>query len=131
VTCGPLRRVSRQVPLTPRPRGDVRETHNPQVNGFTEMAGDGGTGPVNDTINVSSGNPMNPTATCHDVDTHDTARNTFSPVPIFEVQDASVIALEDEKSMKFGGRSESPKAVTSCHDYICTRRRGLFIFQHH
>ena len=36
---GPLRRVSRQVPLTPRPR-DVRECPNPLVNGFTEIDGE-------------------------------------------------------------------------------------------
>jgi hypothetical protein len=31
---------------------------------------DGGTGPVNETTNVSSGSPMNPAATHQDVDTH-------------------------------------------------------------
>jgi hypothetical protein len=34
-----LRRVSRQVPLTPRPR-DVRECPNPLVNGFAEIDGE-------------------------------------------------------------------------------------------
>jgi len=40
MTFGPLRRVSRQVPLTPRPRGNVRVIHNPQVNVFTEIGGE-------------------------------------------------------------------------------------------